>query len=60
MTNEEMMKEIQELKEENSSLKALLEALNTKVAEMQIKLNNISSKVSVNTSHVLADLIFNC
>ena len=33
-----------------SSLKSLLEALNTKVAQMQIKLNTISANVSVNTS----------
>lgn len=55
MTNEEIMKEIQKLKEENSSLKSLLEALNTKVAQMQIKLNAISEKVDINTSYVLAN-----
>lgn len=48
-------KEIQKLKEENSSLKLLLEALSTKVAQMQIKLNTISEKVGVNTSYVLAN-----
>ncbi len=42
-------KEIQKLKEENSSLKALLEALSTKVAQIQIdQLNTISEKVDVN------------
>ncbi len=48
-------KEVQKLKEENSSLKSLLEALNTKVAQMQIELNIISEKVGVNTSYVLAN-----
>ena len=48
-------KEIQKLKEENSSLKSFLEALNTKVAQMQIELNIISEKVGVNTSYVLAN-----
>ena len=57
MTNEEIAKEIQKLKEENSSLKSLLEALNTKVAQMQIRLNTINANVSVNTSYVLANLI---
>lgn len=57
MTNEELEKEIQKLKEENSSLKSLLEALNTKVAQMQIRLNTMSANVDVNTSYVLANLI---
>ena len=44
-------KEVQKLKEENSSLKSLLEALNTKVAQMQIELNIISEKVGANTAN---------
>ena len=48
-------KEVQKLKEENSSLKSLLEALSTKVAQMQIELNIISEKVGANTSYVLAN-----
>lgn len=57
MTTEDLTKEVQKSKEENASLKLLLEALNTKVAQLQIQLHAVSVKVGVNTSYVFANLI---